>query len=454
MAHYDGLTGLPNRALFNSVLTQMLDDRDADERVALMLVDVDHFKAVNDMYGHPVGDAFLRQVAERMEREVTASGLERSLVARLGGDEFAILVAGEDAVDHTVRLAEQLREAMGATFSIDANELDTSISVGIALAPDHAELAGQLQVNADIALYAAKGGGRNRWEMFEAGMDQQLHERHSLTRDLRHAVGKGELRLFLQPLIDIETEEKTGYEALLRWEHPTRGLIVPDQFIPLAEETGLIVPVGEWVIRTAFAEAAKWASTDSIAINLSPIQLGSPNLLPVVVNALGESGLDPARVEFEITESVLLTNSEANIDTLNRLHALGVKIALDDFGTGYASLNYLLTFPFDKIKIDRRFISGEAKREESRAIVGAVIGLANSLGMCTLAEGVEDEIQLAELRAHGCRMVQGWLFGKAMPAAHYQPGEVGEVQAGEPVELAEVAKAPARTVRRRGRKAA
>jgi diguanylate cyclase (GGDEF)-like protein/PAS domain S-box-containing protein len=423
MAHYDGLTGLPNRSLFNSVLTQMLDDRGSDERVALMLIDVDHFKAVNDMYGHPVGDGFLRQVAERMRHAVIDSGLggEQSLVARLGGDEFAILLGGEDAADHAVRLAEVLREAMAGTFSVEANELDTSISVGIALAPDHAELVGQLQVNADIALYAAKGFGRNRWEMFEPGMDQQLHERHSLARDLRQAVSKGELRLFLQPLIDIESEEKTGYEALLRWEHPSRGMIAPDQFIPLAEETGLIVGIGEWVIRTAFAQAVQWPGAETIAINLSPIQLSSPNLLPVVVNALAETGLDPARVEFEITESVLLHNSAVNVQALNQLHALGVKIALDDFGTGYASLNYLLTFPFDKIKIDRSFISDLENREESRAIVGAVIGLANSLGMCTLAEGVEDEAQLAELRGHGCRMVQGWLFGKAMPAEHYHP---------------------------------
>ena len=446
MAHYDGLTGLPNRALFNSVLGQMLDDRAEPERVALLLIDVDHFKAVNDMYGHPVGDAFLRQVAQRMEAAVRDSGLggEHGLVARLGGDEFAVLIGGEDAVDHAVRLAEVLREAATQPFAIDGNELDTSISVGMAFAPDHAELAGQLQVNADIALYAAKGSGRNRWEMFEAGMDQALHERHSLARDLRQAVSKGELRMFIQPLIDVETEAKTGYEALLRWEHPTRGLIAPDNFIPLAEETGLIVPIGEWVIRTAFAEAAQWEGDPSIAINLSPIQLSSPNLLSVVVNALAETGLDPARVEFEITEGVLLHNSEANIHTLNQLHALGVKIALDDFGTGYASLNYLLTFPFDKIKIDRRFISELENREESRAIVGAVIGLANSLGMCTLAEGVEEPAQLAELREHGCRMVQGWLFGKAMPVEHYYP--VGSAVAGTG-RVAAIAARPARAAR-------
>ena len=423
MAQHDSLTGLPNRSLFNTALARLLDEREPEARVALLLVDVDHFKAVNDMYGHPVGDTFLREVATRMEATVAASGLggDSPLVARLGGDEFAVIVSGEDAADHAIRLSELLRVAMTATFAIDSHELDTSVSIGVALAPDHAEVAGQLQVNADIALYAAKGEGRNRWELFEPGMDQDLHERHSLARDLRHAVARGELRLFLQPLIDLETEAKTGYEALLRWEHPERGLVMPDTFIPLAEETGLIVGIGEWVIRTAFAEAASWDGGPSISINLSPVQLGSPNLLPVVINALAETGLNPALVEFEITESVLLHNSDANIQVLNRLHELGLKVALDDFGTGYASLNYLLTFPFDKIKIDRSFIAEINSREESSAIVSAVIGLANSLGMCTLAEGVEDEAQLARLKQHGCRMVQGWLFGKAMPSAHYQP---------------------------------
>jgi EAL domain-containing protein (putative c-di-GMP-specific phosphodiesterase class I) len=279
----------------------------------------------------------------------------------------------------------------------------------------------QLMSNADIALYAAKNGGRAMWEMFEPGMDAALHERHTLARDLRYAVSRGELRLFVQPLVDVESEEMTGYEALLRWEHPERGMVGPDQFIPIAEETGLIVPIGEWVIRTAFAEAARWPGEQAIAINLSPVQLSSPNLLPVIIQSLAEHQLDPARVEFEITEGVLLHNSEANIEVLNKLHGLGVKIALDDFGTGYASLNYLLTFPFDKIKIDRRFISGISTREESQAIVAAVIRLANELGMCTLAEGVEEADQFERLRAQGCRMVQGWLFGKALPTEDYHP---------------------------------
>ena len=257
--------------------------------------------------------------------------------------------------------------------------------------------------------------------MFQPEMDAKLHERHTLARDLRQAVARGELRLFLQPLVDVASEIKTGYEALLRWEHPVRGLVSPEIFIPIAEETGLIVPIGEWVIRTALAEAATWPGKEVIAINLSPVQFSSPNLLPVIVNALGDSGIDAGRVEFEITEGVLLRDSEANINILRRMQALGVKIALDDFGTGYASLNYLLTFPFDKIKIDRSFISGLSTREESRAIVAAVIALANRLGMCTLAEGVDELEQLEQLKAQGCRMVQGWLFGKALPTEDYHP---------------------------------
>ncbi len=431
MAHYDALTGLPNRALFNQSLGELLDETEECANLALLLIDVDHFKSVNDMFGHPIGDAFLRAIALRISAAVDDSGLggTHRLVARLSGDEFAVVVTGDSACDHGVRLAEHLIEVMLEPMTIEGHELGNGLSIGIALAPQHASLKQQLVSNADMALYAAKNAGRGTWEMFEPGMDAKLQERHALTRDLRHAVARGELRMFLQPLVDVATETMTGYEALLRWEHPAHGLVMPDAFIPLAEETGLIVPIGEWMIRTALAEAAGWEGEQTIAINLSPVQLDSPNLLPVIVNALAESGIDPTRVEFEITESVLLHNSETNIAVLNRLHDLGVKIALDDFGTGYASLNYLLTFPFDKIKIDRSFISGLSSREDSRAIVGAVISLANQLGMCTLAEGVEDAEQLASLRAHGCQMVQGWLFGKAQPALHYHPVPINAAEA-------------------------
>ena len=454
MAHYDALTGLPNRALFNQSLGELLDEPDENANLALILIDVDHFKLVNDMYGHPTGDAFLRAIAERISATVEDSGLggTQQLVARLSGDEFAIVVTGDSACDHGVRLAELLIEVMRIPIVIEGHELSNGFSIGIALAPQHAALKQQLVSNADMALYAAKNAGRGTWEMFEPGMDVALHERHALTRDLRHAVARGELRMFLQPLVDIASEAMTGYEALLRWEHPIHGLVMPDIFIPLAEETGLIVPIGEWVIRTALTEAASWDGGQTIAINLSPVQLDSPNLLPLIVNALAVSGIDPARVEFEITESVLLHNSDTNLATLNRLHDLGVKIALDDFGTGYASLNYLLTFPFDKIKIDRSFISGLGSREDSRAIVGAVISLANQLGMCTLAEGVEDADQLASLRAHGCQMVQGWLFGKAQPPLHYHPLAISPADAAVVAPLRTAHKAaPSQTYSRRAR---
>ncbi len=440
MAHYDTLTGLPNRALFDATLERQLAERGADEHIALMLLDVDHFKSINEMHGHAVGDAFLRTLGNKLLSCVHDSGLGGSqpLISRLGGDEFAVVVRGGDACDHAVRLAELLVIALAEPLQVEDHDLHSGVSIGIALAPFHTDGKAQLQSYADIALNAMKAAGRGDWEMFEPGMDAQLHERHTLARDLRHAVGRGELRLFLQPLVDAQSEAMTGYEALLRWQHPTRGLVPPDVFIPIAEETGLIVPIGEWVIRTSLHEAAGWEAAETISINLSPVQIESPGLMPLVVHALAESGIDPARVEFEITEGVLLGNSEANLEVLNRLQSLGVKIALDDFGTGYASLNYLLTFPFDKIKIDRRFVSELATREESRAIVSAVIALANQLGMCTLAEGVEERIQLEHLKQDGCRMVQGWLFGKALPSEEYRP---------RPVRTPKAAAKPRKTVR-------
>jgi diguanylate cyclase (GGDEF)-like protein/PAS domain S-box-containing protein len=424
LAHYDSLTGLPNRMMFQTGIDRGLEHLGASTRVALMYIDVDQFKQVNDMYGHLAGDEFLKQVSARLEKTVSSSGMggEGRMVARLGGDEFAIMLVGDDVGEKAIRLAQILVDELHKPFFVDGHELNSSISVGLSLAPDHAGSSAALQSNADIALYVAKDGGRNRWEMFEPGMDVALQQRHAIEKDLRTALLGDEFRLYLQPLVDVETSTQVGFEALLRWEHPTKGMIMPLDFIPIAEDSGLIVPIGEWVLRTAIAEAASWAEPMAIAINLSPIQLRSPNLLPVIINALADTGLDPSRVELEITETVLMQNCEENITVLNRLHDLGVKIALDDFGTGYASLNYLRTFPFDKIKIDRSFVNDLELNDDCRAIVGAVISLANELGMCTLAEGVEQESQLIKLREQGCGMVQGWLFGKAMPASHYALG--------------------------------
>ncbi len=421
MANYDSLTELPNRRMLIKTLNVMLRERRADSRLGLLFIDFDHFKAINDMYGHPIGDAFLKNASEQLLACMSESQLggEGSFVARLGGDEFAILIAGQDAADKSVRLAQLLVDRFSETKVIDGIEMNSSVSIGLSLAPDHAESTSVLLSQADMALYVAKEEGRSRWEMFTSGIDEAVQQRHSIARDLRNAVGNGELRLFLQPLVDVDSGRNAGFEALMRWAHPERGMVMPDDFIPIAEETGLIIAMGEWMIRTAMAEAVSWDEPYAIAINLSPVQLRSPNLIPTIINALAETGIDPGRVELEITETVLLHDCEANIEVLNRLHALGLKVALDDFGTGYASLNYLLTFPFDKIKIDRSFVTDLENRQEAQAIISAVISLANQLGMCTLAEGVEHEEQLTHLRAEGCEMVQGWLFGKAMPVEHY-----------------------------------
>ena len=455
MAHYDGLTGLPNRLFFNNALARMIADPITLQRMVLLLVDVDHFKTVNDTLGHPIGDQFLRAVSSRLIECVTRSGLggEGHVVARLGGDEFAITMAGEDVVDHAIRLADQLVETMKEPFLIGGHQIVSGVSIGIAIAPYDGETAEALQRNADLALYCAKDGGRGCWERFEIGMDVAIRERHAMERDLRAALAADEMRLFFQPLVDVNTGSHSGFEALLRWENEARGMVMPSDFVPLAEETGLIVPLGEWVIREAMREAARWSEPLTVAVNVSPVQMRSPNLLPTIIHALAETGLDPARFEIEITEGVLLNDSEANMALLHKMRDLGIKIALDDFGTGYSSLNYLRTFPFDKIKIDRSFVSDLESREDCRAIVSAVIGLAQNLGMVTLAEGVEDDAQLEQLRREGCSMVQGWLFGKAMPADHYTTAREDTPARGETVPMAPAATA-SQTEEKRGRRAA
>ena len=431
MAHYDALTGLPNRLMFNNALSRMVADEVAAKRMVVMLIDVDHFKSVNDSLGHPIGDQFLRAVSSRLIECVTKSGLggEGHIVARLGGDEFAVMMAGEDAADHAIRLAQRLVDKMAEPFLVSGHQILSGVSIGLAIAPFDGESAEALQRNADLALYCAKDNGRGCWERFEIGMDVAVRLRHAMERDLRGALAADEMRLFFQPLVDVGTGKQSGFEALIRWESAERGLVMPNEFIPLAEETGLIVPLGEWVIRTAMAEAARWTEPLTVAVNVSPVQMRSANLLPTIINALAETGLDPARFEVEITEGVLLHDSEANMAVLHRMRDLGIKVALDDFGTGYSSLNYLRTFPFDKIKIDRSFVNDLERREDCRAIVSAVIGLAHNLGMVTLAEGVEDDLQLEELRREGCSMVQGYLFGKAMPAGHYIGGSANALPA-------------------------
>jgi predicted signal transduction protein with EAL and GGDEF domain len=337
------------------------------------------------------------------------------LVARLGGDEFAILVSKRN-LPRITALADRIVAVLAKPFNLNGHDVVIGTSIGIACAPDHGENGERLLQNADLALYTAKAQGRNRAAMFERGMDEAAHARRLLELDLRGSLGKDEMRLHYQPVVDVQSGQVTGYEALIRWEHPERGIVMPNLFIPVAEETGMIVQIGEWVIRQALDDLAAWDDHLSVAINLSPAQMRCPSLVTTVINALASSGVDPARVCFEITETVLMQDSEVNIETLHKLNGLGLQIALDDFGTGYSSLNYLRSFPFNKIKIDRCFVDDIDTREDCQAIVRSVVALANSLGMTTTAEGVERSGQLDRLRLEGCGEVQGFLYSKAVPA--------------------------------------
>ncbi len=408
MAHYDGLTDLPNRFMFNDRLQRALK-RDT-QGAGLMYLDLDHFKSINDTLGHPVGDKLLKSVGLRLEACVRAG----DLIARLGGDEFAILVGGENLAT-IEQLAARIVEALALPFLIDGYEVVTGTSIGIAYSPNHGDTPEALLKNADLALYAAKAEGRGRYVRFETGMDSAAEARRALETDLRTALARDEMRLHFQPLVNIDTGEPNGYEALVRWEHHARGTVMPSDFIPIAEETGMVIKIGEWVIRRALEELSTWPEHLTVAVNLSPAQMRSPNLLPTVIHALAQNGVSAHRLEFEITETVLMHDCEANIATLHKLSALGVRIALDDFGTGYSSFNYLRTFPFNKIKIDRCFVEEIDSREDCRAIVRAVVSLATSLGIRTTAEGVERQSQLEVLKSEGCTEVQGFLFSKAVP---------------------------------------
>jgi diguanylate cyclase (GGDEF)-like protein len=421
MAHYDGLTDLPNRFLFNETLYRAFNRKSG--KIGLMYLDLDHFKAINDTLGHPVGDQLLKAAARRLEACLTSG----DLVARLGGDEFAVLVAPEH-VDEIDALADRIVEAMIEPFALDGHHVVIGTSIGIACAPDDGESGEKLLQNADLALYTAKSNGRNRVARFEPGMDEAAQARRVIEMDLRGCIGKDEMRLHYQPLINVETGAITGYEALIRWEHPDRGIVMPNDFIPIAEDTGMIVQIGEWVIRQALDDLAGWEPHIGVSINLSPAQMRSPSLVTTLVNALAHTGVDPARVCLEITETVLMQDSEANIETLHTLSRLGVAIALDDFGTGYSSLNYLRSFPFDKIKIDRCFVSEIDTREDCQAIVRSVVSLAKSLGMTTTAEGVERIEQVEQLRIEGCGEVQGFLYSKAVPA-----NELSDLRAPKPM---------------------
>jgi len=413
LARHDALTGLPNRRLFNEQLAETLAHCQRGESVAVLCLDVDRFKSVNDTLGHPIGDMLLKAVAERLRTCVR----ESDLVARLGGDEFAIVQIGVSQPTEATALSTRLIEAISTPYELDGHQAIVGMSVGIAVAPGDGSDAAQLLKNADMALYRAKADGRGTYRFFEAEMDARMQARRALELDLRKAIASSEFELFYQPLVDARTERVRGFEALIRWRHPQRGMIAPMEFIPLAEETGLIVPLGEWVLREACREAADWPDDLSVAVNLSAAQFKSKQLVPTVVNALAASGVAPSRLELEITESVLLHESDGTLAMLHQLRDVGIRISLDDFGTGYSSLGYLRKFPFDKIKIDSSFIHDVPGKDDSLAIIRAVVAIGASLGINTTAEGVETLEQFERLRMEGCTEVQGYLFSPPRPAA-------------------------------------
>jgi diguanylate cyclase (GGDEF)-like protein len=412
MARHDALTDLPNRILFKERLEEALKRMPRGDSVAVLCLDLDHFKSVNDTLGHPIGDALLESVAERLR----ASVRENDTVARLGGDEFALAQVGAEQPGGATVLAHRVIEALSTPYDIEGHQVVIGASVGIAVAPSDGSDADTLQKNGDMALYRAKSEGRGTYRFFEMEMDARMQARRALELDLRKAVMQNEFDVHYQPLVDLHTNEISTLEGLLRWHHPTRGLVPPMEFIPLAEEIGLIVPIGEWVLRRACLDAMTWPGDVRVAVNISPIQFKSKRLLESVVSALALSKLPATRLELEITEGVLLMEHASTLATLHQLRALGVRIAMDDFGTGYSSLSYLRSFPFDKIKIDRSFINNITTEQNSVAIVRAVIGLSASLGMATTAEGVETREQLDRVRAEGCTEVQGFLLSAAKPA--------------------------------------
>ncbi|HYG47338.1 MAG TPA: EAL domain-containing protein [Allosphingosinicella sp.] len=417
LAFHDALTGLPNRAVFGDQLagTVAKADETADH-VAVLCVDLDGFKAVNDIYGHPAGDALLVAAAQRLRAAVRG----HELVARLGGDEFAVVQAGGQQPDHAGLLAQRILEALAEPFALGQDTVRISASVGVALFPADAADPESLIKNADMALYRAKAEGRGTARFYEAAMDEALRRRRQLEADLRQAIGRGELSLHYQPLADLESGSILGFEALLRWTHDQLGEIGPATFIPLAEESGLILKLGHWVLRQACAEAARWTPALKLSVNLSPAQFTQGDLASEVEAVLGETGLDPARLELEITEGLLIKDPGKAIVILERLKALGVQISMDDFGTGYSSLSYFRMFPFDKVKIDQSFIRDMIDNPQARAIIRSVIGLGQGLGMPVVAEGVETEAQLEALRAEGCDQVQGYWISRPGPIAHFE----------------------------------
>ena len=414
LAHHDALTDLPNRSAFNAALAERLERaQEASTSFAVLSLDLDRFKDVNDVFGHPVGDMMMRAAAERLVAEA-----DGAFVARIGGDEFMILMPDDIRREEVLSLAERVVEAIGKELEVDDFLSHVGLSIGIAVYPDDGVDAATLLANADSALYRAKREGRGRVCFFETEMDRELRDRRLLQHDLRQAVEQNQLMVYFQPQARMDGEI-IGFEALVRWNHPTRGFVPPDQFIPLAEDNGLIIAIGEWVLREACREAASWPRPLQVAVNLSPVQFQAGDLERSIHQILLETGLSPTRLEVEITEGVLIGDFTRALNLLRRLKALGIRIAMDDFGTGYSSLSYLQSFPFDKIKIDRSFISKLEATPQSAEIVRAVLGLAHALHIPVVAEGVETDAQRAFLEYEACEEMQGYLIGRPEPIEHY-----------------------------------
>lgn len=408
---HDGLTGLPNRKLFTEQLANVLARRRDGEQVMIAYVDLDDFKMVNDTLGHPAGDALLRMVADHLREDHPDA-----LIARLGGDEFAILIDAIVESDSLGGIADALQRCFARPIMIDGQHAACGASIGIAMAPGDANDGVTLMKNADLALYRAKHEGKATYHFFEPGLDEAARRRRQLEIDMRNAIRDGEFELNFQPLYSLVEKRLTGFEALIRWNHPTSGRVNPGEFIALAEETGLIIPIGEWVIREACHHASTWPDDVSVAVNVSPKQFTATGLASTILQALSASGIAPQRLELEITESIFIADVDATLATLHSLRNLGVRIALDDFGTGYSSFSYLRSFPFDKVKIDRSFVKDLGTSSNGHAIIRAITTLADALGMETLAEGVEDIAQFHVLEREGCRHIQGYLFSRPVAA--------------------------------------
>jgi diguanylate cyclase (GGDEF)-like protein/PAS domain S-box-containing protein len=412
MACHDELTGLPNRVLLRERLEQARAFVEGGGSAAVLSVDLDDFKSVNDTLGHATGDALLQGVAERLLRRVR----QNDTVSRLGGDEFAVVLLGLENREEAAQRGQSIVDLLSEPYDLDGHRLLVSASVGIATSPRDGILPDQLLKNADFALYAAKADGRRACRLFEPSMAVHRQRRLDTEGELREALADETFAIFYQPIVSVASGAVIGLEALVRWQHPVRGLVYPDEFIPIAEDTGMIVPLGEWVLRGACRQASQWPAAIRVCVNVSPTQLRSATFLETIYGALQESGLSADRLDIEITESVLLQACDGTLAVLNELRRLGVGISLDDFGTGYSSLGYLRSFRFDRIKIDRSFVGDLLQRAESEAIVRAVIGIGSALGISTVAEGVETRGQLQRLRSHGCSEAQGYLFSKARPA--------------------------------------